>query len=274
MTARRSARSWLLVVPAVLGIAGLTALGVWQLERRAWKLALIDRVEQRVHAAPQPLPPPASWPTTSADRDAYRHVVVTGRFQHAHETLVMAVTDYGSGFWVLTPLRTEQGITVLVNRGFVPQDKRDPATRSGGDPSGTVRVTGLLRTTEPNGAFLRSNDAAADRWYSRDVDAIAAARGLSNVAPFFIDADATPNAGGGPIGGLTVVRFPNNHLIYALTWFALAIMLAAALLRQVGGRDRIRGLDPRRNSVRSLFGAARRLSRNTGQDARAHVRST
>ena len=145
-----------------------------------------------------------------------------------------------AGFWVVTPLRTTSGDVVLVNRGFVPPERRDPATRGEGDPQAEVTVTGLLRMTEPKGAFLRTNDPASDRWYSRDVAAIAAARGLSQVAPFFIDADATPNAGGYPIGGLTVIAFPNNHLIYALTWFALALMLAGAYLRIVRGTPRAR----------------------------------
>ncbi|MCA3579738.1 MAG: SURF1 family protein, partial [Bradyrhizobium sp.] len=137
-------------------------------------------------------------------------------------------------------------------------------------------VTGLLRMSEPKGGFLRSNDPAAGRWYSRDVAAIAATRGLSQVAPYFIDADATPNPGGTPLGGLTIVRFPNNHLIYALTWFALAFMLAGTLLRIVS-RNRAGASDPgwssRRAAVRRLIGAARNLSRDPGPDARAHIGS-
>jgi surfeit locus 1 family protein len=89
-------------------------------------------------------------------------------------------------------------------------------------------VAGLLRPTEPKGGFLRANAPGADRWYSRDVAAIAAARHISGVAPYFIDADATPNTGGFPVGGLTVVTFRNNHLQYALTWFTLALMVAGA----------------------------------------------
>ncbi|WP_454624011.1 SURF1 family protein [Bradyrhizobium cenepequi] len=273
MTSRPSALSLLLVALAALGIVGLTALGVWQLERRTWKLALIDRVEQRLHAAPQPLPAPSTWPAITASSDEYRRVTLTGHFLHERETLVAAVTDYGRGFWVLTPLQTADGATVLVNRGFVPPEQRDPSTRREGNPRRAVSVTGLLRITEPNGGFLRTNDPAANRWYSRDVAAIAVARGLPGVAPFFIDADAAPNPGGYPIGGLTVVRFPNNHLIYALTWFAMAIMLAAALLRALRGRDHVRDLDARRDAVRRLVAAARNLSRKTGPDARAHIGS-
>jgi surfeit locus 1 family protein len=273
VTTRRSALSLLLVGLAALGVAALTGLGVWQLERRTWKLALIDRVEQRLHAAPQPLPAPSSWHAITAPSDEYRRVTVTGHFLHERETLVAAVTDYGRGFWVLAPLQTTDGATVLVNRGFVPPERRDPSTRREGNPSRVVSVTGLLRITEPKGAFLHANDPATNRWYSRDVAAIAAARGLSQVAPFFIDADAAPNPGGYPIGGLTVVRFPNNHLIYALTWFAMAFMLAAALLRALRGRGHVRDLDARRDAVRSLVAAARNLSRKTGPDARAHIGS-
>jgi surfeit locus 1 family protein len=273
VTARPPALSLLLAALAALGVVALTALGVWQLERRTWKLALIDRVEQRQHAAPQPMPARSSWPAIAASSDEYRRVSLTGHFLHERETLVAAVTDYGRGFWVLTPLQTTDGATVLVNRGFVPPERRDSAARREGNPRGTVSVTGLLRITEPKGGFLHTNDPATDRWYSRDVAAIAAARGLPQVAPFFIDADATPNPGGYPIGGLTVVRFPNNHLIYALTWFAMAFMLAAALLRALRVREHVRDFDARRDAVRSLVAAARTLSRKTGPDARAHIGS-
>jgi surfeit locus 1 family protein len=251
---------WLALV-ALVAIAGLIALGIWQVERRAWKLALIDRVELRVHSAPEPIPAPASWFAISAANDEYRRITVTGRFLHDRETLVKAVTNDGAGFWVLTPLETADGAVVLINRGFVPPERRDQVTRRDRNPATPVAITGLLRLTEPKGGFLRNNDPAADRWYSRDVEAIAAARGLPRVAPFFIDADATPNRSGYPHGGLTVVKFHNNHLIYALTWFGLAlmlaIMLAGAYLRSAGGTALVR-LPP---------GGVRIPARRTGSDA-------
>jgi surfeit locus 1 family protein len=213
---------------SLLGTAGLTALGVWQLERRVWKLQLIDRVERRIHAEAAPFPGSSSWSRFNQADDAYRRVKVAGRFLHDRETLVRAVTELGGGYWVLTPLRTAAGATVLVNRGFVPLERKDAKTRRDAEPQGDIEVIGLLRLTEPKGAFLRSNDPASDRWYSRDIAAIAAARGLGEVAPVFIDADATPNPGGWPRGGLTMVAFANNHLVYALTWFVLALMLAGA----------------------------------------------
>ncbi len=223
---RRSARA-LFAGIALLMATGFVALGIWQVERRAWKHALVAAVDSRIHAAPVAAPGPAAWPAISAAGDAYRHVRVTGRFRHDRETLVQAVSDLGSGYWVMTPLETS-GFTVLVNRGFVPPDQRSPATRNAGNPSGTVTLTGLLRVTEPGGGFLRTNDPEGGRWYSRDITAIAAAQDLGRTAPYFIDADSAPNAGGYPVGGLTVVRFPDNHLGYALTWFALALLSLAA----------------------------------------------
>jgi len=228
---RRAGRSplALIVIGVVIAtmVAGFLALGVWQLERRAWKLDLIRQVDARIHAEPAPAPGPDQWPAITRDHDQYRRVTVTGVFDHDRETLTQAVTDLGPGFWVLTPLRTDEGVTVLINRGFVPADRRAPSGRPGGRLEGRQTVTGLLRLTEPHGGFLRANDPAVDRWRSRDVQAIAEHRGLTDAAHYFIDADATPNPGGLPVGGLTVVRFPNSHLIYALTWFGLALLTAS-----------------------------------------------
>jgi len=195
-----------------------------------WKLDLIARVENRIHAPAVPLPPSYRWAAINDREDAYRRIRATGVFLHDRETLVQALTERGAGFWVLTPLDTGQG-TALVNRGFVTEERRDPRTRAAGQVTGPVTVTGLLRITEPHGGFLRTNQPAADRWYSRDVAAIAARRGLAHSAPFFLDADATPNPGGWPIGGLTVVRFYNQHLAYALTWFGLALLSAFGFIR-------------------------------------------
>lgn len=204
------------------------SLGIWQVERRAWKLALIAAVDQRVHAPPQPAPPPSQWRGLEAKQDTYRHVTVRGRFLADAETRVAALTEDGAGFWVLTPLRTDAGFTVLVNRGFVPPERANPATR---DPvGGVVNVTGLLRMSEPGGSMLRSNQPAQDRWFSRDVAAIARARSLQQAAPYFIDADAGANPGGWPRGGMTVLIFPNNHLIYSITWFGLALLSFVGLI--------------------------------------------
>lgn len=214
----------------------LLALGTWQVQRLGWKLDLIARVDARVAAAPVAPPALEAWSAITADSDEYRHVTVSGTFQHEKEALVQASTERGPGFWVITPLVQADGTTILINRGFVPPDRRAVESRLESNGAGPQTVTGLLRLSEPGGGFLRSNVPGEDRWYSRDVAAIAAARGIGDVAPYFIDADGAPNQGGYPIGGLTRVVFPNNHLVYAITWFSLAAMLAAATI-VIGRRE-------------------------------------
>jgi len=207
------------------------ALGVWQVERLAWKNGLIEAVETRSTAEPVDLSG-ANWPAFALENNEYRRVSVTGRFEEA-EAFVQAVTVYGGGFWVMTPLRLDDGRAVLVNRGFVTAEQRVDGIPQ---EDGEITVTGLLRLSEPEGGFLRSNEPSAGRWYSRDVPALAEALGVDDPAPFFIDAEAGPEAP--PVGGLTVLTFSNNHLVYALTWFGLAAMCLAGLAYLV--RDRWR----------------------------------
>ena len=133
----------------------------------------------------------------SAAADEYRRVVARGDWLEDRSVLVQAVTELGGGYWLVTPLARDDGTTVLVNRGFVPADKRDPASWRPPGPR-PVTVTGLLRMSEPGGAFLRANDPASDRWFSRDVAAISASRGLAEAAPYFIDAERAPGESGPP----------------------------------------------------------------------------
>ncbi len=237
---------------ALSALLGFIALGTWQVERRAWKLTLIDRVTQRVNGPPSAPPARDRWAAVDAANDEYRRVRLSGIFLNDQETFVQATTDYGSGFWVMTPLQLPDGTVVLVNRGFVSPDRRARDSRNDGSeaPQTPADVVGLLRLTQPDGSFLRRNDPAAGRWYSRDVQAIGQARGLSDVAPYFVDAQADASLGGAfirsgnanageivsgtvptswPVAGLTVIDFHNNHLVYAITWFALALMVALAI---------------------------------------------
>jgi surfeit locus 1 family protein len=214
----RAARVTLFALGLLL-MAGFVALGTWQLERRRWKLGLIARVEARVAAPPIDALGPALWRRVGGFE--YTRVRVAGRLRHDRETRVQAVTVLGAGSWVLTPLITDRGWTVLVNRGFTPGPTSRTAT--------PATITGLLRLSEPGAGWPRANDPAQGRWYARDVAAIARARGLGAVAPYFIDADAGPDPTGWPRGGLTEIRFRNHHLVYALTWFALAALVAGAL---------------------------------------------
>ena len=244
---------------ALLAFAGFVALGLWQVNRLAWKEALITRVERQLQAPPVAAPGPLAWQAWSGVDDEYHQVRVRGRYDHEHETLVRASTVLGAGYWVMTPLRSDQGFWVLVNRGFVPSQLRQRASRAAQEPAGEQEVSGLLRNSEPVGSLLQRNDPAQERWYSRDVRAIARHHALSGmpVAPYFIDAAAVdiprcavpgpalesmPHCPGSPgmvadggapstawpRPGMTVLRFSNNHLVYAITWFSLAAMVAFA----------------------------------------------
>ena len=239
--AGRKGVSPVLAVLALLLIVLFAGLGTWQVYRLQWKLDLIARVEARVHAAPAPLPSRTSWAGITPESDEYRRVKLRGTYLYDLTTPVQALTEAGSGYWLLTPMCTAEGTIVLVNRGFIPAElgarTRYAPQRATEHPCANAGpgadITGLLRTSERNGAFTRTNDPAANRWYTRDVAAIAAARGLDefNPAPFFVDAAAgqnPPDSPDQPVGGLTVVKFPNSHLVYAFTWYALALMVAAA----------------------------------------------
>jgi len=210
----------------VLAICLLLALGVWQVQRLAWKTDLIARVNARVDAPAVAAPGVAEWRHVNKAGDEYRHVTLRGRLMNDAEAQVYTVSDYGAGYWVMTPLKRDDGTIVYINRGFVPMDKRMPSARMEGQPQGEVTITGLLRMSEAKGWLLQqANDPAHDAWYRRDIAAMAQSRHIGPVAPYFVDVDAAPNPGGWPKGGLTVVKFPNSHLVYALTWFSLAAML-------------------------------------------------
>jgi surfeit locus 1 family protein len=241
---RSTAKLITLLIAAAFAFTGFCTLGIWQVHRLAWKEALIAQVDRQVHSAPVPAPGPEAWPALTREHDEYRRVMTHGRFDHEHETLVRASTALGAGYWVLTPLRTDDGFWLLVNRGFVPPEQKDRASRHASEPA-DAEIVGLLRFSEPGGSLLQHNEPPQGRWYSRDVSAIAAAQHLGGavVAPYFVDAqadEATKNAW--PRPGLTVLHFSNNHLIYAVTWFALAAMTACAIGYLVIDERRLRRL--------------------------------
>lgn len=222
---RPSLWATLITVPAVLV---MLALGTWQVERLHWKEDLIRKVEQRLHAAPVPLPAtipdPAAW--------EFRPVTVAGRFLNDKEMRLIARPHQGQvGYEVLTPLeRTEDGSggggVVLVNRGFVPMDKRDPATRPESRVDGPVTLTGIVRLPQPAGWLQPDNRPGADAWMRLDPRAMAASVGLSNVAPVVVEALPDPARGAVPLNGIQPqVELPNNHLQYAITWYSLAVTL-------------------------------------------------
>ncbi|MFE1600386.1 SURF1 family protein [Methylobacterium sp. ID0610] len=208
-------------------LAILLGLGTWQLQRKAWKEGVIRQIGERSRIEP-PLAPPASWDPAA---DEFKRVRVTGRLLHDKETLVHGLAPGEipgralQGYYVLTPLERADGPPVLINRGFVPTELRNPADRQAGEVAGSVTVTGMLRASEARGMFVPAPDPKRGEWFNRDIPGIAAASGLDAVAPYLIEADATPNPGGWPRGGQLRVDLPNNHLQYAFTWYGIALCL-------------------------------------------------
>lgn len=231
---------------ALIAFVFLCELGFWQLHRLAWKEDLIARVETRTHSSAIPLPSEGAWPAMDAEHDEYRRVTASGRYRYGEEAFAYALLSEprgkrsGPGYWVMTPLLRADGSTVIVNRGFVPLDHKDFAVKDAARKDEQVTVTGLLRFPEGRNWFTPADDAAKRIWQERNPAALANAYGLTRVAPFFIDADAS-GPGGLPQGGETRVSFPNNHLQYVVTWFGLAFALLAVFFvfaRREWMRDR------------------------------------
>ncbi|MCJ2033104.1 SURF1 family protein [Methylobacterium sp. J-068] len=210
-------------------LAILLGLGTWQLGRKGEKEALIARILARSKVEPPaPLPDAAAW---NPERDEFRRVRASGTFLHGDETLVhgLAAGDVPGralqGYYVLTPFRLDDGGIVLVNRGFVPTERKAPASREAGQVPGPTVVTGILRGSEPRTMFVPAPDPVRNEWFNRDIAGISASRGISDPRPYLVEADATPNPGGWPKGGQLRVDLPNNHLQYAFTWFGIAACL-------------------------------------------------
>jgi surfeit locus 1 family protein len=211
-----------LTIACALLFVLLCGLGTWQLERLHWKLALIARVSSHMSAPALPL---NAIQAMTTDEAQYRHVTLQGRFDHAHEAYVFT-TDAGAPVYhVLTPFILADGRVLMVDRGEVPKEKLDAATRRSGNVSGPTQVTGVWRVPDAPGSFTPPPNVAHRIWYARDLAGIAAADHLTLAAPVVIEADSTPNPGGWPRGGQTVVAFRNQHLSYAVTWFGLALCL-------------------------------------------------
>jgi surfeit locus 1 family protein len=238
-------RTLIALVLGPIGIAILLGLGTWQVQRLHWKEALLQTIDQRMHAAPLPLAEVEKKFAAEGDV-AYVPVTASGVFVHEGERHFFTTWQGQSGFDIITPLRLDDGRFVLVNRGFVPYDMKDPAKRMAGEVAGRVAVTGLARNPlleKPSG-MLPDNDPAKNIFYWKDRDAMAASAGLPagyRLVPILIDADAAPNPGGLPVGGVTIVDLPNNHLQYVITWYGLALALAGVLLFSLlrpKGRDK------------------------------------
>ena len=209
------------------GLAVLIGLGFWQLRRLEWKQGLIAQIEARTKGSPITLQDAVALAGEGRDPSYYR-VRVDGRFHHAKELYLYAVSEGRVGWHVITPLETEDGDMVLVDRGFVPDKLKDPSARALGQVENVVTVTGIVRSPETQTLFMPDNEPEVNRWFWRDLASMARSMfpaGTIDVAPFFLEADKSEVPGFWPEGGQPRLEIPNNHLQYAITWFLLGASL-------------------------------------------------
>ena len=219
---------------AFAGIAILIGLGVWQLDRKVWKQNLITSINARLSRAPEDLPPRAGWSRLREDSEEFRRVAFPAEFLDGEEALVYTTGSplrpdvKGPGYWVFSPARLAGGSIILVNRGFVPADHKDPATRVEGTPRGIIDVVGIMRWPEARGSFTPADDPKNNVWFLRDSNSIATFKKWATAAPFYIDQEEPAPTGGWPKPGKLEAHLTDNHLQYAITWFGLAFSLGGA----------------------------------------------
>lgn len=214
-----------LVVCMAVAMSVLVALGMWQVQRLHWKEALIASVEARLKRPPATLGEIEAAFAANGDVD-YWPVVVSGRFDHAGEVYFFTTSKGDVGWDVLTPLQLPDGRVLIVNRGFVPDALRLPASRAAGQVEGETTVTGLARNplaAKPN-SLIPDNNIGQRAFYWRNIAEMGTAASVdpARLLPFYVDAGESEVPGGWPRGGTTIIRFSNNHLGYAITWFGLA----------------------------------------------------
>lgn len=224
---------WIFIAAGTIALFILLALGTWQVQRLQWKEGLIATIEDRIAAEPQPLSEIEQVFAETGEVD-YLPVRMQGTFRHDGERHVLSTWQGASGWNVYAPLELADGRFVFVNRGFVPFDRKDRATREEGLVSGAVTVTGLARDAPPEkpSFIVPDNEPEKNSFFWKDLKAMIASSGLpaqAEVLPFFIDADDISVPGGLPVGGVTIVDLPNNHLQYAVTWYGLAAALVAVM---------------------------------------------
>ncbi len=220
----------LIVAFMAVGIAILSMLGTWQVQRLFWKEDLIATVEARTKLQPMEINEfldrqmlEDNWP--------YSPIMLSGTFDHSKEVFYYTTMDkVGAGWNVHTPLKLENGKYVIVNRGFIPFDFKDQAKRNAGQVTGLQTITGLVRVplTEKPNSFVPDNALDKREFYWKSYDQMVSLMGTGTereFVPFLVDANDAPNPGGLPVGGTTIVDFPNNHLQYAVTWYGLALTL-------------------------------------------------
>lgn len=223
---------WLALIFGALALVVLVSLGTWQVQRLAWKEGLLATIEQRTAQEPKALEEVLAKLKSGEDIE-YMPVSTLGYFDHENEQHFFATFDGLSGYYIYTPLMLETDRYIFVNRGFVPFDKKDPGTRPESLVSLSQEVTGLARSAPARkaGWVVPENDIEKNVFHWKDIDAMIARTGKprEQFVRIFIDQDNKANPTQLPVGGVTIIELPNNHLQYAITWYGLALTLIGVL---------------------------------------------
>lgn len=240
--------------PGVAGFALFTlaltvafiALGVWQLQRRVAKHQLISALTERLAAAPVALPPPSQWNTLVPERDEFRRVSFVATYESRLDAMVYSSGSAirpdvsGPGTWAFLPARLPGGDMVAVNAGFVPNTRQDRALQ---DQAVARLITnkpamliGYIRFPEAAGMLTPDGERDKRLWFTRDHLAMSQALGWGAVAPFYIDLEQPVPENGIPRPGPLDVHLKDDHLQYAITWFALAGAVLIAFAVWLRGR--------------------------------------
>jgi surfeit locus 1 family protein len=210
-----------LAVIALGAFCVLIGMGTWQLQRLAWKEGLIADRQAKLALMPLHISTPLS-----SKPEAFRRVVVTGRFLHDKEIFVGPRSFRGSpGGHVITPLEYASGEIVFVDRGWVPETRKDPTKRQAAQKRGPVSIVGTASWPRKLNYFEHPNDPSKNQWFRVSPTEMAGSLKLQRVAAYWVVADASPNPGGFPIGGGGIRMPTNNHLQYVMTWYGMALGL-------------------------------------------------
>ncbi|WP_407150294.1 SURF1 family protein [Bradyrhizobium sp. ORS 86] len=219
-------------------IVVFVGLGIWQLQRRVEKHALIAQLDSRLAAAPEALPQPSLWPTLTSAKDEFRRVTFTATYTKLPDAMVYSSGSAvradisGPGTWAFLPAKLPSGETIVINAGFVQNTMQDRSFEDRvvgrlvtGQP---VTLTGYIRFPERPGRLTPAAEVPKRLWFARDHRGMAQALGWGEVAPFYIDLEAPVPDSGTPKPGPLQVHLKDDHMQYAITWFSLAAAVIIA----------------------------------------------
>ena len=206
-------RIWFIVFIGFAGTACLLYLGKWQIDRLYWKLDVLKKIDQKIAAAPVPLP---AEPSESVHK--YLSVEISGQFLQESIRVLASKKRYGAGYRIIHVFRTN-GRRLLVDLGFVGLE-----TDYDVDLINDISIVGNLHWPDEVDNFTPEPDLENNIWFARNVERVAYA--LQTEPILIILKDSTLKDQNIKPMPIDTTHIPNDHLQYAITWFSLAIIWA------------------------------------------------